>query len=305
MYHYVHDDASAPFPNLKSLGCSAFRNQVAFLKNNYRVISPFELLDAVENGSDLPPDSAVLTFDDGYRDHLVNVLPVLTESSLTAAFFPPVASTKQESLLDVNKVQTLLASTENHSKICELIKQSFNEMNLKGEIGTDFQSFYNKLSAMSRFDNPDTTFVKRALQFGLPSRVRSQLLRELFRKHVTADEKSLAEEFYLSVNEIKQLRTEGMLIGAHGSSHVWMDTLSPEHQDQEISQSLELLSQVGASTDSWVFCYPFGGHNASLRQIAIDKGCKLGLTTEARVANLSVDSFMELPRLDTNDVATT
>lgn len=53
--------------------------------------------------------------------------------------------------------------------------------------------------------------------------------------------------------------------------------------------------------DYLVMNYPYGGHNEEVVHCARDLGCVLGISVEARHADLDVDDPMLLPRLDTND----
>lgn len=49
-------------------------------------------------------------------------------------------------------------------------------------------------------------------------------------------------------------------------------------------------------------CYPFGAFDDKLVNILKEKGCKLGLTTQVDIADISKHNQYELPRLDTNDL---
>ena len=76
-------------------------------------------------------------------------------------------------------------------------------------------------------------------------------------------------------------------------------------QIEEVERSIELLKKVGARTKNWVFSYPYGEYNQSLIEVATQRGCALGLTTEVGLAPLRADTAYTLPRLDTNDLPTT
>jgi peptidoglycan/xylan/chitin deacetylase (PgdA/CDA1 family) len=107
---------------------------------------------------------------------------------------------------------------------------------------------------------------------------------------------------YMSVDQIASMRRNGMHIGGHGCTHVWLNHVSPEAQAAEIDGSLEFLQSLGVGKDDWTMCYPYGGFNESLLQILRDRQCPLGFTADARVADLDVDDRLTLPRLDTNDL---
>jgi len=78
MYHYVRDLARSRFPEIKGLSLERFRRQLDYIQSHF---SPIALDDVFEAASDpkkdLPPNSILLTFDDGYSDHFLNVFPFL------------------------------------------------------------------------------------------------------------------------------------------------------------------------------------------------------------------------------------
>jgi len=90
-----------------------------------------------------------------------------------------------------------------------------------------------------------------------------------------------------------------MYIGSHGYDHMWMDTISAESQEYEIDKSLEFLKSIGASTNNWIMCYPYGAYSKNLVSILKEKNCIAGLSTEAGVSSILKDDVYALPRIDT------
>ncbi|MGE5188840.1 MAG: poly-beta-1,6-N-acetyl-D-glucosamine N-deacetylase PgaB, partial [Gemmatimonadota bacterium] len=73
-----HDVSGGPGTPTSTISPAALRDQIRGLRKNGWTILPLsELLSRRGNVSALPPRVAVLTFDDGYRSFLDNVLPVL------------------------------------------------------------------------------------------------------------------------------------------------------------------------------------------------------------------------------------
>ena len=64
-----------------------FRKLCLHLRKNYRVITAWELADALMNGGDVPERAVVLTFDDGYASNYHLALPILHELDLPATVF--------------------------------------------------------------------------------------------------------------------------------------------------------------------------------------------------------------------------
>jgi peptidoglycan/xylan/chitin deacetylase (PgdA/CDA1 family) len=144
-------------------------------------------------------------------------------------------------------------------------------------------------------------FIKRLLQKVLPQPSRAAILDDMFHRFVAVEEYTLANELYLTIEQLRTMVRCGMYVGSHSYEHSWMDTLSPGEQQCEIERSLEFLSAVGAPTADWVMCYPYGATNDSLVAILERRQCAFGLTTEVgRAPDLRSNPY-RLPRMDTND----
>jgi len=88
MYHKVND----LWPNPTSVPTAVFAEQMALLGElGYTVVSLDVVRDHYVQGSPLPERAVLITFDDGYRDNLVNALPVLHEHGYPAVVFVPIA----------------------------------------------------------------------------------------------------------------------------------------------------------------------------------------------------------------------
>lgn len=68
-----------------------FTEQMEWLKQHARVASLQVLAEAVHNRLALPPQTVVLTFDDGYADFYTHAAPVLLNHKLPATVFLPTA----------------------------------------------------------------------------------------------------------------------------------------------------------------------------------------------------------------------
>ena len=64
-----------------------FRAHLQYLQKRYRVISLSDYLKATGQNQTLPDFSAVITFDDGYRNFYTAAAPLLQEHNMPAAMF--------------------------------------------------------------------------------------------------------------------------------------------------------------------------------------------------------------------------
>jgi peptidoglycan/xylan/chitin deacetylase (PgdA/CDA1 family) len=115
MYHYVGD--LPPGADQLRIGLTVhpqrFREHLETLRSQgYATVSLYEVYLALTQGYKLPPNPIVLTFDDGYIDHLNTVMPLLREYGFTGTFFIITAFTDdlREGYMTWQQVQQLASS---------------------------------------------------------------------------------------------------------------------------------------------------------------------------------------------------
>jgi len=302
MYHYVRELKNSHFPEIKGLSIINFRKQLKYLMKSCNIISMEELIYSLKSGNNLPKRAVLLTFDDGYADHFTNVFPLLKELGINGSFFPPVKAVIHSEVLDVNKIHFILASVNDKQKLVEEIFLLLDEYRQKYSL-EDNRYYFKKLAIKDCLDPKEVVFIKGILQKELSKDLRNKITERLFNKYVTKDEKGFCNELYLNVDQLKCMERNGMYIGSHGFGHSWLNEMDEDKQKIETELSLSFLHDIiGCDIKEWVMCYPYGSYNDSLLKIIKDKGCVVGLTTEPRIADLSSDNSLTLPRLDTNDL---
>lgn len=301
MYHYVRDLKQGKFRDIKGLDVDLFKEQVQYLVKHYHFITMDELIDSVDNGSNLHPKSVLLSFDDGYFDHFDCVLPVLSKHNIQGSFYPSAKAILDNEVLDVNKIHFILASVPEKNILVNEIFSKMDEYRATFKLDSN-TDYFTRYALASRFDSMEVMFIKKMLQVILPEALRLIICNHLFNKYVTSDEASFSRELYMSVEQIKEMMNQGMHIGSHGYKHYWLGSLSKEEQVVEIDRSLDFLKTVGADLNNWTMCYPYGSYNNDTLDILGNKHCKLALTTKIAVADISVSKRYELCRLDTNDI---
>jgi peptidoglycan/xylan/chitin deacetylase (PgdA/CDA1 family) len=297
MYHVVRPEAGLA-ATLKGLDASTFRSQLEYIRARHTPVNLFDLAEAAAGGQPLPPRPAVLTFDDGYTGHFDLVFPLLQKTRTPATFFPVAASLIDRRLLDVNRIQLLLA-TGQLAAILSSIDRAIDGHARDGATRADYES---KFFHASRWDSAEVTGVKRLLQFALPEDLRRQVLDDLFHRFVSADERAIAEELYMSVDDARQLSEGGMTIGAHGDQHLRLSTLALAQQAQEIDGALRVLDAVGLPRRGFAYSYANGDYDANTLTLLRARGCRIGVTTRPAVASIVESEILTLPRLDTNDL---
>jgi peptidoglycan/xylan/chitin deacetylase (PgdA/CDA1 family) len=301
MYHYVRDLARSRYPGIKGRTVEEFDGQLDYIQKHHTVTTTREVVEASRGGRPLPPNACLLTFDDGFLDHYTAVFPRLLARGLSGSFYPPAVVASGGRVLDVHKIHFILAVTEDRAGLAERVIQLIDARRLDVDLPTT-----NALKAAhwkaSRYDEPETAFVKSVLQKGLASGIRSTIVHTLFEERVGVEESVFARELYMDVAQLRAMVRHGMEVGGHGAEHVWLDQLGADAQRREIAGTRTFLADVrGGIPVDWVMCYPYGAHDETTLRLVGEAGVALGVTTEKGIAR-DLRAPLRLPRLDTNDL---
>ena len=272
---------------------------ISFLKENFNVVEMEQVLDALDGKCELKKNACLLTFDDGYSDHYQNVFPLLANRKIPGFFSMPGKILREKKMLDVNKIHYILAGKD----IRELKQIVFDKLNYYRGVEFDIPSndfLYETYAKANRFDDADTIFVKRILQNAIDERLRNTIVDQLFADIVSNNEAAFVDELYLSYDQIKLMKNNGMYFGLHGYEHYWFDKLTETEYINDINKALDVFDGI-IDRNEWVFCYPYGAQQKKLLEYCKSINCVAGLTVEARTADLSKDNPMLIPRYDTND----
>jgi peptidoglycan/xylan/chitin deacetylase (PgdA/CDA1 family) len=283
MYHYVRDGA-----RVHARTTAELEAQLDHVAARHTVVG----LDAVRSRS-WPDDACLLTFDDGLVEHLEVVAPALARRGMTGVFCAVGAAVLERRVLDVQKSQFVLATSDDHAALARRIFELVPD--------EDEAELRERWTLPHRYDPPEKVLVKRLLQDGLPGPERARVLDTLFAELVSEDERTFADGLYLDLDGLRELAAMGMELAGHGWQHRRLALLDEAGRREEIDGSLRLLREAGAPSEEWAMCFAYGSRDETSLRLLREAGCAIGLTTEPRVAT-DEDDLLQLPRLDTNDL---
>jgi len=126
---------------------------------------------------------------------------------------------------------------------------------------------------------------------------KDSVLSKLFEEHV-GSEKKIAQRYYLSREQIREMALHGMHFGGHSYSHPWFDWIDSDSLNAEIGASAEWLRQI--EPGPWAFAYPYGGLNPDAPKIFRAHGFMAAFTTQTQINH--TDPYF-IGRLDGEEVA--
>ncbi len=296
MYHYVRPLATSSFPAIKGLDNRMFRSQIDTIRRSHRIVGLQEFLYLYAEEGEATEPVALLTFDDGFKDHIDYVVPVLLDAEVTGVFFASSAPVLERRVLDVHRAHFILAAAGDVDHVAAKLDSYASEL----DSGFNVARARAMWSVPNDLDTAEVVYVKRMLQRGLGVAARSEVSARLFSDFVQRDEVEFVSDLYCSLSDLQQMHSAGMDIGAHGRLHHWMSDLTIEGQLDEIDAGLALLSAVcGRVPVGWSMAFPYGDWTDETIALMQERGCVAAFTTIQSPAEVGARDPLRIPRFDT------
>ncbi|HBF07620.1 MAG TPA: hypothetical protein DHW71_01720 [Gammaproteobacteria bacterium] len=277
-YPYNAENISA-YPNV-------FAEQMDFVSKHFNVINFYDLVRYQSAYPNLlfpqllkllPPNSMIITFDDGYADNLNIALPIMKSYGLTGVVYISTDFVDQQKLFWFDEV----------ARCMQVLPE--------GPINI----FNNRFSVHLN----DTNREKQRRAFGrflqtLTDNERLEAIEEL--RHISQynfDSCKFSCGMPLSWEQVRQLRSEGIEIGSHTRNHGFLDVMNEEELLDQIAGSKEQIeSQIGESIVS--FSYPNGNFHQGVVDTVKEAGYQFAVNYKHNIAKSSIklNRFL-LPRL--------
>ena len=289
MYHYIRNKKRS-FPYSNVLEKKSFLNQVKKFSKSGLVNSHEELFSN--------NDKYILTFDDGFKDHIYAAEKIKKKGGI-GIFFIPTLPLVSHQILDVHKTH-LITSKVKASEIFRILNNYIKINGIKNFYNMNEKEKYKNTYKNQRDEKLKKRFKKLMNYYG-NLKIRGDILNFLLNEFEIFVK---AKDFYLSKNEIKYISSLGMVIGSHSHSHTLLSRLSFKKQFNEIKSSKMLLQSI-LRKEVNIFCYPYGGrrsYNNNTLNILKKLNFKLAYSVEHK--DISINKIkknpLELPRYDCN-----
>ena len=289
MYHYIRN-YNKEFPYHNYLEKKIYKKQI---KN-------FSKLGIASNKEEIYSYNKkyILTFDDGYKDHLW-VAKELKKNNCIGLFFISSLPYKKNELLDVHKTHLIIGKVGGTLALKEL-KKYLNKKKNNSFLNTNEKRKY-KAAYVKHQDGRNKKEFKKIMNYYGDIKIKNKILNYLLK---VFDIDIKAKDYYLSKNEIKYMSDIGMIIGSHTVSHALLSRLSYKEQYKEISENKDFIENLTKKKCD-TFCYPYGGKiSYNSNTIKILKKLKFKLAYTVKYKDISKKDFLnkplELPRYDCN-----
>lgn len=241
LFPFWHAVAPVPPPHIRHLypvpSPEQFRRDMEWLLRHFK---PIGLPDAVRYiTGEASPEKPVMhiTIDDGFRESVEVIAPMLKELGVPATFFVSPAFVGNHDMSYRCK-----ASLVYH----QLLRPGLPECIPSGIT----KAFMKKGLPVSDF---------RKAVFTIPYRHREMLDHLGLVAGINFEEYLREQKPYMDDAQIRSLQADGFYIGAHSVDHPWYPDLSPGEQLQQTLQSTDFVRNLLGEMLP-VFAFPFADH---------------------------------------------
>lgn len=293
MYHYVRDpgDDAEAGSGIPGMPVKTFESQLDDLSKQHTFVTWSDVCIALQEDKPLPSSACLLTFDDGVRDHYVNVFRILHDRGLSGLFFV-MDRNDHAGLVLAHKIHFLLAKL-GIAGVREAIWEKLNSVQRERftQAENKYQLKYHPISLDGQIN-----LLKAVLQRDFSNEVNA-LLGELLEAYV-GSETEIAKNYYLNPEQIREMSAGGMHFGGHSRNHPWFDWIDAEARAAEIKASAEWIQQF--ESKPWAFAYPYGGLAKDAPDLLKEHGFVAAFTTQEQL--LHSDPYY-IGRLDGEELA--
>jgi peptidoglycan/xylan/chitin deacetylase (PgdA/CDA1 family) len=287
-YHRIAErDTDKFYDPVISATPQSFRAQVKWLKKRMRILTLLELDDRIRVGGSWNEPTALVTFDDGYRDNFDVAAPILKELDIPATFFIPTE------FLESPKLPWW-------DHVAYVIKQTYERRLLLKRSPRD---------EMSPLDVKLDSKLKEAAVMTIICAILDERIADLpwFLEHLTAqaevtvETKSLGRDLFMGWEQVRQLAdTRGRLtVGSHAHSHHDLSKLDTQSQQRELVLSKHILEKrLGHKIAA--IAYPFGWpgtYTHATKTLTEEAGYRLAFTSRIGVNHPDTLDPLEINRL--------
>lgn len=301
MYHYVHGcDDDAIFSKLPGIGIEEFENQIQYMLKNFTPVTHDDLVKFFRQQEPLPKKSFYLTFDDGFKQHSLNVLPILKKYDLQGSFFVPTMPLLEGKIHFLEKQRVCQYSIyDEYSRFLQCFYEVAQEvidserLSLIQPTKRNVEKASVYLSQYSYYNDQERFY--RWIRDEILSNYEAEaIIEKIFIQ--SFDEKKFIERYYMNLNDLQELDTAKMTVGAHSHSHPHLENLDDDLMKQEIDRGLQFLkTNVNKSINS--FSYPFGTYDGRTVSYLQDQDVDYSFTTQDSINDI-LDKRYEIKRVD-------
>jgi peptidoglycan/xylan/chitin deacetylase (PgdA/CDA1 family) len=250
-YHSVSDK---PLPHLKHVlhirNVKTFEADLDFYIKHFKPVDALELWQDIREGSPHLQPSFHLSFDDGLKECISVIAPILKSRGIPATFFINTGFIGNRDIFYRFKASLLIEKT---ISVTDAVLKEIH-------------------SLLDKFSVPAGDLKKRILSVTCSQ--KDVLDEAVNAAGLDFREYAQNQEIYMNVEDIRQMLEQGFTVGAHSIDHPLFSEVTLDEQLRQTNQSIEYIrNKFGVSPS--LFSFPFTDDEVSaefFRRIYIPEG---------------------------------
>jgi len=281
-YHGVEEQFVDRQVQTLHLPLQIFEKQIDFLRCNREVLSMDDLYESINQGRPLDPRQVVLTFDDGYKNNLQVVAPLLNAWKLPFTVFVSTRHISEGHRLPTYYIRTAILHAQHKSVCLRSIGQTF-DLTTAAKRSTASAMI---ISAMKKAPQHLVQQIVSECQALLPPTTWADL------------NAAFSSEQPMNWRDVNQIRDMGATIGSHCHDHSILNSCQNEKDTlRQLEQSKSIIEKnVGPCR---YLAYPNGTVDDISRDAYISAqaaGFRIAFTTIPGEITPQIDCFLA-PRI--------
>ncbi|MFC1634700.1 polysaccharide deacetylase family protein [Planctomycetota bacterium] len=290
--HGVMDDRddSQWKPLWQRLSSEKLEKHLSVLSKRYRFISLMDAVEMIQGRKPIKPYTIVLTFDDGYRNHITRALPILSRYNAPVTFFVPTGFLDNPRPFWFDRLDYTLQQVQANS--LEVKVGSFT-ISVDRSNRKSLRRSYKRLRYMAKAQKVSDLEFLQGMQ-RLAEQLESESGRAL--ADIQQDDNWSA---IMTWEQVKQIGTDGVTIGSHTVDHIRLGQVDNENaRDQLTKSKRDIEDRIGKPCIC--LAYPNGSYTNEMMDLAKECGYNCCVTTDEGLNRVGDDVF-RLRRINLSD----
>jgi peptidoglycan/xylan/chitin deacetylase (PgdA/CDA1 family) len=294
MYHRVMPRDEGKMAALEGMQVdpATFERQMAYLRKQFQLLRLNDFRRHLLDRTPFPPNSCLVTFDDGWKDNYSHAYPVLCRYEIPAVVFLSVAhiGTRKRFWQErtFNALRGIREEVRKHPD------SPARNRRLPGGIKVEELAAWPE----GKFREEVREQIRGLKKFPL-SRIEP-IVEEL--AECTGASSHDDDESFLSWDDVLAMSRGGIDFGSHGMRHEILTNVSPEAVREEARTSKAIIEEK-IRKNVHAFSYPNGNHDLVVRKCVRESGYQIAFGTSRGFAGHEDDPY-SLNRVNVHDDVT-
>ncbi|MGD9160754.1 MAG: polysaccharide deacetylase family protein [Desulfobacteraceae bacterium] len=254
-----------------------FEKQIKFLSRHYRILSLEEFHGYHSSRKPLPPKSAVITFDDGWKDNYVNAFPILKKYGVPATIFLSTGFIETGDVFWQEKLRFLLT---------EFLKLPLNE---RDAFIKNFNNIPDNLKDCMAHGNKSVIMDTPETLMDMDEEGLNTFINDL-EEFLRFPEFPMKDNGFMTWENAREMMNAKIDFGSHTVSHKIMTQISSKEILEELSISKSKIEKE-LNMQVMAFAYPNGNYNNMIMEKVKKTGYHYAVSVDEGLNSVNTDPF--------------